>query len=224
MSYIEFAFLPLKINKKFNKAKKEIDCEKKIKLFDKYEAKINLFRNFINKTLVYLIIDELDKIDEINNLLISYYGKPNFISNCKMSVWKINDIYISHGREITRLDEDIHCLSISLLPPLGIYDYNSYNIIKVSHEKLRTEFNFKKAKFLSLDVLSELHLWYQSLNYVYIIDISKKHINICIRANQADKKLLCKNVKYRYKSNSEIYNIIYSFFKDRIVYDTSLYK
>ena len=50
MKYIDLEFLPFKINKKYNKAIKEINCNEKIKLFGKYEAKINLYRNLFNKT------------------------------------------------------------------------------------------------------------------------------------------------------------------------------
>ena len=72
MKYIDLEFLPFKINKKYNKAIKEINCYEKIKLFDKYEAKINLHRNLFNKTEAIFYIEELDIVDKLDNVLIDY--------------------------------------------------------------------------------------------------------------------------------------------------------
>ena len=224
MKYIDLEFLPFKINKKYNKAIKEINCDEKIKLFGKYEAKVNLHRNLFNKTEAIFYIEELDIVDKLNNVLIDYYGLPHYIASNRLNVWKINDIYIMHGLPATRLDEEIHVISVSVVSPPGLYDYNSYKNILEIHERVKTAFNLKKATCLSVDLFSKISFWYESINYVYLISIDKKSVRITIVLKAGNTHSSQKQIKYIYKNSSEIYDIIYSFFKSRIVYDTSLYK
>ena len=65
-------------------------------------------------------------------------------------VWKINDIYIMHGLRATRLDEELHVISVSVVSPTGLYDYNSYKNILEIHERIKTAFNFIKKHSLCL--------------------------------------------------------------------------
>ncbi len=224
MKYIELEILPFSINKKFNKAIKEINCDTKIKLLGRYEARLNLKKILINKTKAIFFIDELQTIDEMDNVLIDYYGVPKYIDSNRLNVWKINGIYISHGIVTTRLDEKLHILSVCLVAPTGIYDYCNYQNILEIHEKLKTNFNLKKASFLYVDLFNKVNLRYESINYVYQFSISKKNINIHIATNDISKQMFQRQLKYAYKNISEIYDIIYSFLKNRILYDTSLYK
>ena len=129
-----------------------------------------------------------------------------------------------HGLLSTRLDEELHVISVSVVSPTGLYDYNSYKNILEIHERIKTSFNFKKATCLSVDLFSKISFWYESINYVYLISIDKKSVRITIVLKAGNTHSSQKQIKYIYKNSSEIYDIIYSFFKSRIVYDTSLYK
>lgn len=223
MKYIKLDFLPFKIHKKFNIAQKEINNMDNIQLFKKYDARLNLYRNWFNKTQALFLFNKLDNFEEINDLLISYYGKPQYISNTNSNAWKIEDIYIFHNIEINRLDKEIHTLSISLLPPTGLLDYNTYCYINDITNNIQNEFNFIETKILTKTSIHDVTLWFESLSYLYLINIDKKFIYIQIHGRAA-YNFIQKEQKFKYNEIKDINELLVKYFKEKIIFDSSLYK
>lgn len=224
MKYIKLDFIPFKIHKKFTVAAKEINDMDNIKLFGKFDAKLTLYRNWFNKTNAIFSFDKFDIFDEIDNLLITSYGNPHYINDQNEKAWKIDDVYIFHGIEVTRLDVETHILSISLLPQTGLINYSIYWCLKDITVNINNDFNFIETKFLTKTSCNDITLWFESLSYLYLINIDKKYIYIQMHGISSEKKQIHKEQKFKYNEIKDINELLINYFNDKIKFDSSLYK
>lgn len=224
MEYIEVDFLPFKINKKYNEAIKEIDSGQRIKLFNKYDAQLELWSNAFDDVYVMIKFDEINIIEDVNNILLEKYGKPKYIVYKGRKVWKINESYVTHGIGTFTNDEKVQIITIKCNLSIGIFDYEKYIEINKIYERIKNEFNFQESTNISIDYYNNLIICFDSLKYHYKVIIKNENIIIKILTNDVNKKIVQKRVKYKCLNLIELYDIINTFFEDRIIYDESLYK
>jgi len=226
MKYIDYDFIPFKINKSYKKSFEEIDTSITYKLFNKYDVTVRLFRNWFGKVCVDFVFTNEDFLNEIDNLLTERFNKPLYISGNGSKVWVDNKIYISHGVEETRFQGCEHRLEISQIKPPFIAKIDRYEKVFNIFNKLKYNFNFKETSNAFVGMLGEIHFLSKTQDYEYLIAVKKNQINMYSSEikvmHDGIHSIPFYHVTSRIKKNTDMYSIINSFFLYMMEYDKNL--
>lgn len=215
--YIEFDFLPIKINRKYKIAINQIPKDTKVVIFNKYQAAISLCKNWFGKVNAMIIFEDIEVKNEIFKKLVTEFGQPKFVSFSNLNIWMIDDLYLSFGEKELHLNDTRLVIEISLIKPLVRMKYNEFldktfvlrNIVK----SWNVEFVFEPVVQIDKTVMCSYH----SDLYQYTIYIKKNRLEIFSQ----EKKVMDDGIhfipgynrKHKFESQNELEILIDSFFE-----------
>lgn len=225
MKTIALFFSPIKFYTNYRKCKQQLKNNDEILLFSEYNAKILLARTIFNKVNITFILDDFDTIDKINNALFKEYGTPNLIRYGKTYIWKIDNIYITHGEEDTYYQDCKHIINISFVKPFMCVDYSYFMWIDKNIKPVFNLWNLKKSiQFIS--PTNWIEYFYETRNFRYIFGLKKGRITLesyeIWKEGKNKKELVHWKEKSKFKSIRELELIINSFLSFVEEYDDDL--
>ncbi len=226
MKYIDYDFIPFKINRSYKKAFAEIDTSKTYKLFNKHDVTVRLIRNWFGKVCINFVFSNEECLDEIDNLLTERFNKPRYISGNSSKVWVDKGIYISHGIEETRFQGCEHRLEISQVKPAFIVKIDKFKKAFSIFNKLKYNFNFKEISNAFIGILGEIHFLSKTQDYEYLIVVKRNQINMYSSEikvmDDGTHSIPFYHETTRIKKDKDMYFIINSFFLYMMEYDENL--
>ncbi len=214
MKEVSFAQLPFTIADSYRTMKKK---KKSVILFQKYLAKMNVYRDFFHMVVEFELEEcKKENYEEIQSLLIKEYGQPFAVLLGNLMAWKKEGFYIIHGFVEKMIgDKEVHILRIRFHLPFGKkLDYSTYLRVGEVFQRLKTEHQFSEQTSMMF-MGGVLMVWLQSENRSYLIEMKKKTYGVYILKAEEEKDGT-HFIPYRkkigaYRSLDDIYSQIHEF-------------
>lgn len=214
IKYIKLSFIPFTINKKYNKAIKEV-TNNKVLLFGEIDSQVLIFKNWFNKTQVTFKLENIDE-NEVNDKLNTLYGNHHYLMGAGTKVWKVSDAYITHGCEETRSGDVEHTLCVYLVKPCFMTNAKRFNQIDDIIKRVIYNWNLKPRGWNHIGIFGEINYFFETKDYEYFITIKKREIGLYTRINKKVGGLVHSLPGFyqiiKYKDINRLIDIINSFF------------
>ena len=224
MKKIQFDFIPISFPTKYSDCKK-MNFSDEITLFNKFNTKVLLSKTLLNKVDITFIFDDFNSIEEINNFLFKKYGVPSLIKYGRTYIWKIDNLYLTHGEEDTYYQDSKHILNLSYVAPFMSIDYSYYMMIDKEIKSILSIWNLKKeAQFISSS--KNINYLYKTNKFRYIFMLKKHKVLLeaheILREGKNRKDLVHWKQKNKFKTLEKLEIVINSFLSFVEEYDDSL--
>lgn len=224
MKKIQFDFISMSFPTKYSDCMK-MNFSGEITLFNKFNTKVLFAKTVFNKVDITFIFDDFNSIEEINDFLFKRYGAPNSIKYGKTYIWKIDNLYLTHGEEDTYYQDSKHILNLSFVAPFMSIDYSCYMMIDKEVKSILSIWNLKKeVQFISSS--KDINYLYETNKFRYIFILKKHKVSLeaheIWREGKNRKDLVHWKQKNKFKTLKELKILINSFLSFVEEYDDSL--